>query len=228
MNLAKVEGGQILSTIGAYWDNQFLSEVEFFAQFFPSHFLNPHFWSGPSLLLLRGSDTQFQGFDEVSLKSRDFRKWGPTFMILGTTNWSKSTFPTHFNDLSTLFPHPNSKYQNDPQLLRCMGVSWPFTPCSIPLGIYWHEMKHLEKLPSAFWEYLIPLIPLLDKRRNVIAIPYEWEGCYTYNIHIRSYIALELPEVVKLRGCSPTKVTTIQWQMNYGPRNHLEATHYWK
>ncbi len=120
MNLAKVEGGQILCTIGAYRDNQFLSEVEFFAQFFPSHFLNPHFWSGPSLLLLRGSDTQFQGFDEVSLKSRDFRKWGPTFMILGTTNWSKSTFPTHFNDLLTLFPHPNSIYQNDPQLLRCL------------------------------------------------------------------------------------------------------------
>jgi hypothetical protein len=22
-----------------------------------------------------------------------------------------------------------------------MGVGWPFTPCPIPLCIYWHEMK---------------------------------------------------------------------------------------
>jgi hypothetical protein len=35
---------------------------------------------------LRASDTQFQGFEEASLNSRDFRKGGPTFMILGTTN----------------------------------------------------------------------------------------------------------------------------------------------
>jgi hypothetical protein len=74
-------------------------------------------------------------------RSRHKTHWPFHYYNFGYYKLIKINLPTHFNDLSTLFPHPNSKHRKDPQLLRCMGVGWPFTPCPIPLCIHWHEMK---------------------------------------------------------------------------------------